>query len=219
MAITLYERRRNLGLAGGCIWLTGAGAGFAAWSLLPVRSALATSLLAAMCVFAAGMYLFGIGMIRGVRRLPFLDSTRAPEGRRIWLQFAMIVAAEGVAIAVVNVACVKTQHWRFIVPLILVIIGLHFLPLAKLFRVPRYYITGALFCAIPIVTMLSIPASAHVGNALGWITIPSTGCGLVSLATAWAGLNEVRRFVNASQANLLTARTHVAEMQGRFSSM
>jgi hypothetical protein len=202
MAITFYELRRNLGLAGGCLWLVTVGTVYAAWSLLTVRSALATSLLAAMCIFAAGMYFFGIAMIRGVRQLPFLPADRPSEGRRISSQFAMIVAAEGAAIAAVSVACERTHHWRFIVPLILIIVGLHFLPLARLFAVPRYYVTGALFCAIPIVTMVSIPASAHVGHALSWITIPAVGCALVSLGTAWAGLNEVRRFVGVSRAQV-----------------
>ena len=175
---------------------------YAAWSLLTVRSALATSLLAAMCIFAVGMYLFGIAMIRGVRQLPLLPSARPSERRRIWRQFAMIVAAEGVAIFVVSETCAETHHWSFIVPLAIIIVGLHFLPLARLFRVPRYYVMGALFCAIPIVTMLSVPASAHIGHSLSWITIPAVGCALVSLATAWAGLNEVRRFVAVSRVRV-----------------
>ena len=199
MAITFFELRRNLGLAGGCLWLIIVGTVYAAWALLTVRSALATSLLAAMSLFAVGLFLFGIAMIRGVRQLPFLPTGRPSEARRIGRQFAMIVAAEGVAIAVCVRACVKTHHWRFIVPLILIIVGLHFLPLAKLFKVPRYYVTGALFCVIPVATMLSIPESAQIGHALSWIAIPAVGCGLVSLATAWAGLNEVRRFVSASR--------------------
>jgi hypothetical protein len=202
MTIPLYELRRNLGLAGGCLWLVTVGIVYAAWSLLTVRSALATSLLAAMCIFAAGMYSFGIAMIRKVRRLPFLPATSDSyaQGRRLMRRFGMIFAAEVVAIALVSLVCMRTHHWRFIVPLAIVIVGLHFLPLAKLFRVPRYYVTGALFCAIPVVTMLSISASAHIGHALSWIAIPSVGCGLVALVTAWAGLNEVRLFVAASRA-------------------
>jgi hypothetical protein len=200
MTVTFYERRRNLGLAGGCLWLITVGTVYAAWSLLTVRSSLATSLLAGISIFAVVLVPFGIAMTRGVLQLSFLPAAGTSEGKRIMRRFGMLVAAEGVAIAVVSVACADTHHGRFIVPLALVIVGLHFLPLAKLFAVPRYYITGTLFCAIPIVTMLSISASAHIGHALSWITIPSVGCGLVALATAWAGLNEVRLFVAASRA-------------------
>jgi len=196
---TLYQRRRNLGLAGGSLWLTVIGTACATWSLFVVQSTLATVLLAVMGIFAVGLVLYGIAMTRGVLQSPFVNAVPPSRGRKIMRQFGMIFAAEIGAIAVVYVACVKTHHWRFIVPLSIVIVGLHFLPLARLFRVPRYYVTGALFCAIPIVTMLSVPAHAHIGHSLSWITIPAVGGGLVSLATAWAGLNEVRQFVNVSR--------------------
>ena len=202
MAITFYERRRNLGAAGGCMWLIVVGAAYAAWALLEVGSSVATSLLAGISILAAVLMFFGIAMTRGVARLPFLPA--APDsyaqGRRLMLRFGMIFAAEAVAIAVVSVVCMRTHHWRFIVPLVLIIVGLHFLPLAKLFTVPRYYVTGALFCAISVATMLAVPAHAHIGQSLSWITIPSVGCGLVSFATAWAGLNEVRRFAERARA-------------------
>jgi len=205
MTITLYERRRNLGLAGGCLWLIFVGTVYAAWSLLTVRSALATSLLAGISIFAVALILFGVAMIRGVLQLPFLSAANGAGGQKIMRQFGIIFAAECLAIAAMSIACTDSHHWIFIVPLALVIVGLHFLPLAKLFEVPRYYVTGILFCAIPVATMLLNPSSAHVGHALSWIVIPSVGCALVALATAWAGLNEVRRFVGASRARLSRA--------------
>ena len=202
MTITSYERAHNLGLAGGCLWLIVVGTVYSAWSLVTVESTLATLLLTAMCIFAAVLILFGVAMIHGVLQLPFVPSTSEGRkiGRKIGRRFWMIFAVEGGAIAVVSVVCSDTHHGRFIVPLVLIIVGLHFLPLAKLFGVPRYNVMGALFCAIPIVTMLSIPASAHVGHSLSWIAIPSVGCALVCLGTAWAGLDEIRRFVSLSRA-------------------
>ncbi len=204
MAITFYERRRNLGAAGGSLWLVVVGIVYAAWSLLEVQSSAATLLLVGISVFAVALILFGIAMTRGVARLPFLPGTATSQaqGRRLMRRFGLIFAAECLAIAIASVVCTSTHHWRLTVPLILVIVGLHFLPLAKLFLVPRYYITGALFCVIPIVTMLSVPAHARIGQSLSWITIPTVGCALVSLATAWAGLNEVRRFVVAARVRL-----------------
>jgi hypothetical protein len=201
MTITFYERRRNLGLAGGCLWLIAVGTGYAAWSLLTVRSSVATSSLAGISVVAAVLIFFGVAMTRGVARLPFLPaaSNSHAQGRRLVRRFGTIVAAEGIAIAIVSGVCTNTHHGRFIVPLALLIVGLHFLPLARMFAVPRYYVTGALFCVIPVVTMLSVPQSAHIGHSLSWITIPAVGCGP---ATAWAGLNEVRLFVGVSRERL-----------------
>ena len=66
MTISLYARRRNLGLAGGCLWLIFVGTVYAAWSLLTVRSGLATWLLAAESIAAIALILFGVAMIRGL---------------------------------------------------------------------------------------------------------------------------------------------------------
>lgn len=60
-----------------------------------------------------------------------------------------------------------TGHAALLPSLNLVIIGLHFLPLAWLFDVPRYYAMGLLFCAIPIVTLWALPANTMIGSALG----------------------------------------------------
>jgi uncharacterized membrane protein YvlD (DUF360 family) len=186
------------------MWLIVVGTVYAAWSLLEVRSSVATSLLAAISIVGAGLMLFGIAMTRAVARLPFLpaNSDSYAQGRRLMRRFGMIFAAEAVAIAVVSVVCMHTHHWRFIVPLVLIIVGLHFLPLAKLFAVPRYYVTGGLFCVISIATMLAVPAHAHIGQSLSWITIPSVGCGVVSLVAAWAGLDEVQRFLESFREQL-----------------
>lgn len=202
MAITYYERLRGVGLASGSMWLVIAGMGYSAWSLWMVRTNAASCLLAGILVVGLVLLILGIGTIRGVLRLNLLPEIEASERGRLMLRFAGIVAVEVAAIAVVANICVRTHHWRFIVPLAIVIVGLHFLPLVSLFRVPRYYKTGALFCAIPLGTMLLVPISAQIGHCLSWITIPSVGCGLVALATAWAGLQEVRRFVGAYRAQV-----------------
>jgi hypothetical protein len=202
MTTAPYDRYRGIGLAGGSLWLIAVGTVFASWSLLAARSTRATALLAVLFSIAIGLTIFGIAMIRSAIRSPHAAIAHPAEGRRIRRQFGIIVAAEAICCAAVNIVCVAEHHWRFIVPLTLIIVGIHFLPLANLFAVPRYYATGALFCAIPIVTMLLIPASTHIGHSLSWIVLPSVGCAAVALITAWAGLNEVRRFLDESRAHL-----------------
>jgi len=98
-------------------------------------------------------------------------------------------------------ACVLNRRWALIAPLDLIVVGLHFLPLARLFAVPRYNITAALFCAIPVATMMLIPVGGRIGEALGWFVVPSVGCAAVASTTAWAGLREVRRFVVAVRSH------------------
>jgi len=191
------KRMRNLGLAGGSLWLISAGITAAAWALLSIRSIVATSILAGISVAAAALIFSGIGLIRKLVRAPY-ETTAAPERKSILRQFLIIFAAEIVALGGVNIACVLAHHWRYIVPLDLIIVGLHFLPLARLFQVPRYNITGFLFCVIPLGTMLTTGHAARVGDGSIWIVIPSIGCALVAMATGMAGLNEARESVNGA---------------------
>lgn len=154
-----------VGLAGGSVWLIVIGSVFAVWALATIKSSLAISLAAAASVLALGLIFFGIATIRSALCLPSVGNAEPSKARRIRLQFGMAVAAESVGCAVVSIASMATHHWRFIVPLNLIVVGLHFLPLARLFDVPRYYVLGALFCLIPITTVLFAPESSHIGRA------------------------------------------------------
>jgi hypothetical protein len=190
---------RNLGLAGGSLWLIAAGTGFVIWASATVHSGIATALLAIVSASAITLILFGIALIVGVSRLPHGPVDDPSRRSRLLRGFGITFAAEAAGCALVATICSSTHHWKLIVPLILVVVGLHFLPLARLFEVPRYYLLGALFCAVPIVTIFSTAPSAHIGDALSWIALPSIGCGLAALATGWAGLMEVHQFLNHSR--------------------
>lgn len=189
----LRNKQYLVGLTAGSLWLILLGSAFAVWALITVKSPLAIFLSAGTAVLALSLIFFGIFTIRGALRQPDAGDTEPSQARRIRLQFGLTFAAESLGCAVVSIASIATHHWRFIVPLNLIIVGLHFLPLARLFAVPRYYVLGALFCLIPIMTMLFIPDSGHIGRALSWIFIPAAVCGLAALLTGWMGLGEVRR--------------------------
>jgi hypothetical protein len=72
------------------------------------------------------------------------------------------------------------------------------LPLAHLFRVPRYYSMGALFIVIPVLTMLVVSEPILIGNVQAWYVLPSVGCGVVGVVTAAASFWEVRGFLRAA---------------------
>lgn len=106
-------------------------------------------------------------------------------------RFIPVVIAEVVAIMVVNSICAVTQHLELLVPLDLLIVGIHFLPLAWIFGVPRYYATGGLFCLVIALTLGSIPVQLQIGAAAAWFVIPTFGCTLIAWATAAFNLSEV----------------------------
>ena len=189
---------RNLGLGGGSLWLIEVGAAFTIWALFTIHSSLATGMLVLVAVASAVLLFFGIRLMLRVRRLSHGPADDPSRSRRIGVRFGTIFAAELVACGAVAAVCVSTHHWKWIVPLQLIVVGLHFLPLARLFDVPRYNLLGISFCAISIATLLFTSSSAHIGHAFSWIVAPSLGCGLMALITGAAGLDEVQGFLHNS---------------------
>jgi hypothetical protein len=189
-----HQRAYKLGLTGGSLWLISAGTASAIWALLTIQTVAATTAAAGFGAVAAALIVSGIGLIRKARREPMDTSSELSVRRKMMRRFVIIVAAEIIAWLVVNMVCLLVLHRsRYIVPLDILIVGIHFLPLARLFQVPRYYAMGVLFCVIPVATMLAVQYSAHVGHGVIWKVVPSVGCGLVAMATGMAGLNEVRK--------------------------
>ncbi|WP_188456913.1 hypothetical protein [Virgibacillus oceani] len=87
-------------------------------------------------------------------QVPHGDGRR---GKKIGFWFNIVFAAEGLAIVVTIAVCNIIGHTEFIPPVIAIIVGVHFLPLANLFQVRIYYLTGVLLCVLPIMTILFVP--------------------------------------------------------------
>ena len=148
------SKRRLLGMAGAAIWLVAVSAAFTVLSLTmigtPVSRRLLVGGLIAVAVYVAG----GVGVIRAILRTPGAIPPRSAEERIVMRRFVPVVVAEVIAIMIVNGICAVIQHLELLVPLDLLIVGIHFLPLAWIFEVPRYYVMGGLFC---LVYALSLP--------------------------------------------------------------
>jgi hypothetical protein len=109
--------------------------------------------------------------------------------------FLIVAGAEVMAFAVVNSICAATQHLDLIVPLDVLIVGVHFLPLARIFRVPRYYWLGLLFCGVILATLLLTSGSTQVGQAGARFVPPAAGCAPVAFAVSVGNLREAKRGV------------------------
>ncbi len=68
--------------------------------------------------------------------------------------FGIVFGTEILLIALANILLSTFQVDRFIPPATALIVGIHFVPLARLFRVPMYYITGALLIMLALVALL-----------------------------------------------------------------
>jgi hypothetical protein len=106
-------------------------------------------------------------------------------GRR----FGWITAIEGGAIFLAIVLLNVVHHPQFIAPVIAIIVGLHFFPLASLFGARVYYATGSLGCAIGMTGLLiSDPAlrMSFVGLSFGsllWLTVAAVLVKCFSIST------------------------------------
>ncbi len=197
------ERRRCIGLAAGGLWMIAISLVFIAWSLVAIDTPTARLVLLGSCVLLGGLILVSIVVIRAALSLPKSIAPRTQVGKQIWRRFAWIVGAEILGFGLVNTILGATNNFELIPSLDLMIVGIHFFPLARLFRVPRYNIMGLLFCAIPIVTLLAVSKDFAVGQALAWFVVPGLGCGFVATVTAAAGLREAWKSITVLRTSVV----------------
>lgn len=158
-------------------------------SALPSGSSLVltVSAVVSLALFSAAFYLW-----RASRFLPELTKDAMPAGT--WRRFQIVGIAEGAAIgaAVFVLASVGRPEWT--PAAVALIVGIHFFPLASLFRVRIYHITGLLLCAVFALTVILAAAS---GAEVVWFAVPGLGSALVLWATgavlAASGLSGIRR--------------------------
>ena len=186
-------RRRAIGMMGGALWLIGICAAFEAWALVTIRTTVAAVALVAMLPVIAALVAIGISNIRAVLRLPGTMTPRTEQDRRMGRRFGWVVALEVAGFMVVNTLLASTNRIVLIPAADLIIVGLHFFPLARLFRVRRYYPMAILFSAIPALVVLAVPETMRIGQAQMWWVLPTLGCGVVGMVTAAGSLREVRR--------------------------
>lgn len=121
--------------------------------------------LAAALVIGGTLFLSGVSLIRSSRKLPVQAITGdARTGKRMRFWFNINFAAEGIAIFIAIAVCNAIGHSELIPILIAIIVGIHFFPLASLFRVKFYYFTGAFLCLLALITWLFVPESITVGG-------------------------------------------------------
>lgn len=119
-----------------------------------------------------------------------LLKTVSPEekamGKRIGIRFGIVFGIEIMLIALASILLSTFQLDRFIAPATALIVGIHFLPLARLFRVPTYYITGVLLSALALVALLALLLGLTIGgqSPYNWSLFVGWGATLVLWLTA-----------------------------------
>ncbi len=97
--------------------------------------------------------------IAAAKRWPAPDAAQgARQGRAAGKWFALIFGVEVIAIAVAAIGLARANRPLLIPVVIAAIVGLHFLPLARVFHIPLYSITGLL-------VLVCVAASLLIANA------------------------------------------------------
>ncbi len=112
--------------------------------------------LVAIAVISIFLITRAVVLRRSAEVLPVDENVERASRRTRWfrvifvLEIAFIVA--GVAI------CHATGHPELGIPVAVAIVGLHFFPMAPLFRARSFYSTGALLCLLAVLTVLLLPS-------------------------------------------------------------
>jgi len=99
--------------------------------------------------------------------------------------FGIIFSLEGLLIAIAAFICGSTNHLNLFVPVMALIVGTHFFPLASLFQVPIYYITGTLLCLLATIVMLTFPVKIIISDhqIMAWWVSVGFGSALILWGT------------------------------------
>jgi F0F1-type ATP synthase membrane subunit c/vacuolar-type H+-ATPase subunit K len=128
-----------------------------------------------MWAMAAALLVASIACIRsGYRAAGAVPKQPREVARQFWIIFGL----EGAGIIAV-VILFQLWHWdRYIVAAIAIIVGIHFLPLAKLFRAPVYRLTGLALVVCPLLLLAIMPGTTFRDVAIAY------GAGTILWATA-----------------------------------
>lgn len=102
--------------------------------------------------------------------------------KRINRKFGLIFVLEGVAIFLASVICNALDQFEVFFPVMAMIVGIHFFPLASLFKEKFYYGTGVVMCMLGIISLF-LPINATFGNVS--FIMMSTFIGFGSAVTLW----------------------------------
>jgi hypothetical protein len=178
MKINTIHQKRNaqIGRAGGMIWIISITfffafliLYFAKLDILPTIG-IVTAILAVTGV----LLVWSINMLRFAIKLPVHKSEEGiKRGRYIRKWFLIILILEIAGLNIVPAILLKIHGYQYIVPVEILIVTLHFIPLGRIFAMPPYYIIGIVVSLIDILTMFFIPVSLHIGNLNAIIAIPT----------------------------------------------
>jgi hypothetical protein len=111
----------------------------------------------------------------------FADDSDAADRQRTTRTFGLVVLAEWIAVFAIVRVLAATGHPHAVPAAIAAGVGLHFFPLARLFSVRAYHLTGSALCITALTTFALAPLT---GAASLWTFLPGFGSAVTLYATS-----------------------------------
>lgn len=157
-AADAIPRVAYVGVAGGLLLMAFFTLLWASWLFGTVSPAIATPVFAAYAVFAIVFVVVAVRLFGSARRAPTIDTDeRIGRTTSIGRQFGIIFGIEFVLIGAAGGILSATGNSDYLNPVIALIVGAHFIPLARVFeRTIDYYIAAwtILFALLGIALLL-----------------------------------------------------------------
>jgi hypothetical protein len=147
------------GRAIGSMFFAGFGTG---WLFLALAAKQLITFATVSGVLLGMLFLFltAFYLLRQSKRWPRVPAD--PSMRRV---FAWINAIQWIGVAVVAFSFAKLHIDAYVISAITAIIGMHMFPLARLYRYPLHYATGAVLVAWAAASAILVPAEQMQGTA------------------------------------------------------
>jgi hypothetical protein len=153
-----------------------------AWLAVGVLKGYGLSLVALLTIMAFTLMLFFIAFQKfRANRGAHAAEANSPENKRAERIFNAVNAIQWSLVFVASIVLILLRHPEWIIPSIILIVGIHFFPLAVAFKVPRHYATGAAMTLLAI--FYPLMASAGPTSLVGCL-----GAGIILWASAIAAL-------------------------------
>ncbi|MFZ0827074.1 MAG: hypothetical protein WAO02_06600, partial [Verrucomicrobiia bacterium] len=153
-----------------------------AWLAVAVLKGYGLSLAPLLTIMAFTLLLFLIALRRfRANRGAHAAEANSPEKKRAGRIFNAVNAIQWSLVFVASIVLILLRHSEWIIPSIILIVGIHFFPLAVAFKVPRHYATGAAMTLLAI--FYPLLSSAGPSSPAGCL-----GAGIILWASAVVAL-------------------------------
>jgi|SRR5690625_830873 len=161
MAESVVTKADVRGTASGVMFMAFFGTVWADVGIGGLQVSGAVWLLILAILTGAVLFFCGIKMNRSSRSI---SNTNNRNGKNVYKWFNLVFAIEFGLIIIAAIVTKKIGHFDWFFPIMAIIVGIHFFPLADIFQVSVYYVTGTLLCLLAVVILFFVPLEISIGG-------------------------------------------------------